>query len=757
MRTRIRKVSLAIFISTLLGDTIANTVARDGGTSSDEVDISVDKKKPLVISCEDALALTGENHHVCSFQISEGKETFKVCTERQNGQLSKCWKIDLNVELEPAADETKVNGQGQGQTQGQDGDAAGHSIIQDSAHDSQDEQAGQNEPAKDKPTLQRVQIGTYIFDPPFDGFGKSIQRLLENPQYGSSFEEAEWLYSVGEAFQKRALLYMGINSKPQNEVEKLFKRAASAFEGALFRYRQLLANHQADMAINSVITMRLQLMEAKISIKLAENFQLSQAKSSRSNVIQKYLLRAESTLKRLYDTVVSTQKGSPEFGAELIAAYAEVSLRLGVGLSQGNDGESSVALSNGVAAAAETWLVNQVEEDFESFLIDTERVDKMIQSFIPPLVAKSHRVLVLFLRSKILWERLLLEKDSVKALLSKEDILTGLCHLSSVAQNIGTTWLGLEQYERAATALEEAGRIQREIVLPKLPISYEVERNAIIVGAGENLYSLADVYLRMGDYEKALDRYQSAMAWYLAHRVPPPSAISTDDITEKEEHLAAIQTYEQALEEYSDMFVEGLDSSDPAANDANGFYSQGGAEFGEYSFEKRDNGYEGDLHNNLGAFYMSIGDFEQAAIHLNQALWLYLANEEGQDATTATTYTQLAMLHFHQGDFRSSMANYEKALEIFQKIVPPGQNPLYHGGQSIVQWPEVIAKALEQLPDIGAEMPEGLDVEQLTVAKDEESPEITDTSFDSPPPEYILVDVEAFSRAQVNESDWEEQ
>lgn len=621
----------------------------------------------------------------------------------------------------------------------------------------------------DKP----IQIGIFTYNPPFDNFGRDIQYLLQRPRYDDMTEEARWLQSIGVAFQQRAQRQFGLGVIGGHTIQDSVQRATAAFEEALLRYKDATAHLSTPSSTSptGLSKLDLQLKMAMVYMELATTHQLSLDQPTQ--VVTEYFTRAEAALKELYDQTVATTQGTAQFGVELVTAYAEVCLRLGVAFSQGSDwnnvGGTDVAMG-GVAGQAEEWLLLQAGDNYESLLQNPEKVEKMLREHVPPLVAKTHGVIRLFVRSKTLWWNMLLGESNVRSRLSAVDARQALQHLATTTQNLGNSWLALEQYEPAVTALEESWQIQEEMILPQMtPMSLRTERDAMLVAMGENLYSLADVYLRMGNYDKAMDRYKRAMDWFHKYSIAPPPTPTPEDAEENDDHKAMIQTYEEALEEYHAMFKDGVDSSDPVLSDRNGFYSRGEADFGDQAYYQRNDGYEGDLHNTLGAFYLNAGDYDQATMHLQQALRLYLKAGEGQDATTASTHTQLAALYFQQGKYLASAEQHGLALEIFKRISTPGENPLLQGGTPIVQWPELLAEALRNLPDVEADLPPSLDINSLVEVDGqvEEKPKVAIKKIEpiDPPARQtvqetpketiapkIQIDLDAFSRAQVNET-----
>eukprot|EP00977_Amphora_coffeiformis_P005203 scaffold1115_cov165-Amphora_coffeaeformis.AAC.3 len=777
-------------------------------TTTPETFLQHDDQSPLVLACEDREGTTAPS---CSFHVTEGKNTFRVCRYDGNNPAT-CWRVSMSVEeaLPDAVNPQETMEEESAYTLKEDTvreDSSDEQSETDRSVSLGDDTSGteigseappeEPSPEKDNPKATKplpndnpeqstvtksvpdiVQVGEYTYRPPYQEFGKEIQSLLRHPFYDNVDEEARWLHSVGIAFQHRAEEHLVMNIHASATVDDLVKRAAAAFQEALLRYKEIIASAPDG---TSFVSLNGRLKRAVVYMELAQTYQLSLAYSP--TIGMDYLKQAESELRSLYETTVSTKIGTAQFAVELVMAYAEVSLRLGAALLQGSDrvagGGGLDTTIGGIAAVAEEWLLLEAGEDAETLLQNPNKIENMLKSHIPPLVAKTHQVIRYFLRSKTLWWNMLLGETNVKARLASTDAQQALLHLATSVQNLGNAWLALEQYEPAVAALEEAWRLQDETILPQMTSpSNQNERNAMLVAMGENLYSLADVYLRMGEYEKALDRYKRSMGWFRRHNVAPPQPPPPDGLANNEEQNAMILTYEQGLEEYHAMFADGVDSSDPVVSDTNGFYSGGDADYGSQTFYQRDDGYEGDLHNTLGALYLNSGDYDQAAMHLQQALRLYLKAGEAQDTTTATAHTQLALLYFQQGEYDASMEQHRLAVEIFKKIVTPGSNPLHHGGVPIVDWPNLLAEALRDLPDVHSGLPASLDIDALiepvgeTVlanmranadgSQDAEGLNTPEQNNEDPTPPVattvpqsghkIHIDLDAFSEAQANET-----
>ena len=186
----------------------------------------------------------------------------------------------------------------------------------------------------------------------------------------------------------------------------------------------------------------------------------------------------------------------------------------------------------------------------------------------------------------------------------------------------------------------------------------KVEANTIVQelksAIGEVLHSLANLYLQQGKYDKAQEHYTSCMDWYKSHQLPP--SLDLDYAMDLSE---SIQQYEDALEEYQELFANEADYN---------HMGHGAREMGNDGLHyQRDDGYEADLHNALATLYMTNGDFTMAQIHLEQAVQLYSISGERQENYFADVLLNQATLAFRQGHFEKSAESYKEAVAMYEK------------------------------------------------------------------------------------------
>jgi tetratricopeptide (TPR) repeat protein len=206
------------------------------------------------------------------------------------------------------------------------------------------------------------------------------------------------------------------------------------------------------------------------------------------------------------------------------------------------------------------------------------------------------------------------------------------------------------------------------------PGRHEDERTTILdiqSAVGDLMFTSSDSLLRLGRYEESKAMYRKCIQWHEQHRLPPPPALKTassgsmrDDASSRDE---AIQEYEQILEEYREAM----------AGSSGVPYEGADEEELPYSVDNRQDGYEGDLHMNLGSLYMANGDTFAAISHLQQAMQLYeRSDEKGDDSNAADVKFTLSELHFRNGDYQASMQLHEQALDLYRRAHGDGVNPI---------------------------------------------------------------------------------
>lgn len=660
-----------------------------GGTLAEDARAMAKQDMPTTRAATDPNVVGAVHCHAgeCTFSLPLDPEkegvnhgVVEYVTEYCAEEDDQCWEIGVRLHYAASEDAT-VTATTTSSDREKNGVEEFYAANGRGMPNDDDDDTNLSRPIVEAKTTTAIQIGDYIYQPPFDGFGADVQALLAEPKQQSSHssleEEAQWLQAVGLALHNRAY-WLKERGDQAVTIEEVARRAVAILEEAIARYQEILN-------VNSLPSWELQ--RAMSYFQLAESYQLA---ASTQDMARGTFEVAGLALEQLYHRYVATGKSADiPFVVEVTLAWAQVCLRLGDVLLHSAKNEAG----GGVAAAAEEWLILQAGDDWEQLLQDPDKMQQMLATHVQPVVEEIHRALQLFLWAKSLWWAILKDSRHQYPLPPAESLLHLRYHTKAV-QNLGNTWLVLEQYQPAMDALEESWNLSQNTILPLL--TTPAERENLIVALGENLYFYATIYMRMGDYETALQRYQSAMDLFANYRIAPPAEY---DLPFDADRLSMIQEYEEALEEYHAMFVEGMESSDP------GIYMNADAGMGEEEYYERDDGHEGDLHITLGGLYLDNGDYEQAATHLSQALHLYRKAGEGQDATAASTYLELADMYFQRGEYAQSADQYHEAVQIFRELLPPGARPLQHGRDDVIDWPGLFSNELSKLPVLEESLP----------------------------------------------------
>jgi tetratricopeptide (TPR) repeat protein len=219
-------------------------------------------------------------------------------------------------------------------------------------------------------------------------------------------------------------------------------------------------------------------------------------------------------------------------------------------------------------------------------------------------------------------------------------------------------------------ALERAESARN--VYQKLDTSYLAtkERDDTYVALAVLLYNLAEMHLEMGNYDPSNKIYDQAMEYYEKYNIIPHNNMPEGSLLPRDQARETIREYEDMLEQYEAVLNGNINV--PLPPDLDSMYD----EFGNLVYVA-DEGYEGDIHAQLGSTYMSLQDDDVSAkSHLHLAIQLYDGSGNHDDPLAADAKWNLAILHFRNSEFKESAAMRRKALEIYQ-LEPKEDNPLF--------------------------------------------------------------------------------
>jgi len=426
--------------------------------------------------------------------------------------------------------------------------------------------------------------------------------------HASPYDEAAAYLDLGLNHRKLLEVDFFLPAEPAREqvvkAVNAIKQAVSVYEGI----RNENSNEEERVAHHI----------ASCFLEIGKTYSLSPDDSQYALAMDSYL-----SAKNIYQKILSNQKSDHE--AEIGWAYS--CLRVGVTLLTMEP--SSVNLES----LFEDNPEEQKSESSDRVLQIGEQAEKLFMDAEP-----------------LLQKAIELEQDPMEQVYLQR-------HLARTLQNLGTTAVIKNDLKESAKYGEQA-LVLHETVMNKLPQG-SIELDDTVIHIAEVLYNLADTYLQLGNYDASKEKYRQAMVWYERYSISEPPAMG--DMADDDEVL---HEYEQALKEYNETLVDGVEVP----------VSVG--EMGEYPYSEDDERYRGDLHASLGSLYMSKGDLLHAVAHLTQAMDLYTSIGEQEGLSMADIKFNLAMLYLRRGEFKYSADYNDQALDTYRKVVGNGKNPM---------------------------------------------------------------------------------
>jgi tetratricopeptide (TPR) repeat protein len=237
--------------------------------------------------------------------------------------------------------------------------------------------------------------------------------------------------------------------------------------------------------------------------------------------------------------------------------------------------------------------------------------------------------------------------------------------------NLAVLYKSMGQYERALPLYESALEIRRSELGDRHPST-----------AG-SLNNLAELYQSMGQYERALPLYESALEINrskLGDR-HPSTATSLNNLaglySSMGQYERALPLYESALEiRQSELGDRHPDTAMSLSSLAALYYSMGQYERALPLYESAleiNRSELGDRHpstamslNNLASLYYSMGQYERALPLFESALKIKRSELGDRHPDTATSLNNLAGLYSSMGQYERALPLYESALEIYR-------------------------------------------------------------------------------------------
>jgi tetratricopeptide (TPR) repeat protein len=322
----------------------------------------------------------------------------------------------------------------------------------------------------------------------------------------------------------------------------------------------------------------------------------------------------------------------------------------------------------GVALLAMAQEIDHSSDLNASLLADPERVQEIMASSIEKihanaLMAENHLRKAVEIFSKISKEGSKNTEHNGYALEQvdiERHLATSLSNLGTAVGMTGDLATGIEYSEQALELYQK--------LYPRLPDGDIITSDAMM-DISDMLYTLAEQYLQLGNYDKAKQHYSKAMEWALENNIAPP-----EDLGEFEHGISelddAIDAHEAQLEAYN---VLNNDAMEIEVSD------YGEDEVEDHIYHGKDDLYEGDIHMSLGSLYLAKGDLVSAGSHLSQSIKLYELSGEEEDRNLADAKFNMAVLRYRTGEYVLSRESYDSALAIYRDVVGSGIDPRMAG------------------------------------------------------------------------------
>ncbi|MEW5987762.1 MAG: tetratricopeptide repeat protein, partial [Chloroflexota bacterium] len=313
--------------------------------------------------------------------------------------------------------------------------------------------------------------------------------------------------------------------------------------------------------------------------------------------------------------------------------------------------------------------------------------------------------------------------DYAASLLS---LLDGLLIASSLPLGSSTT----ERYAQGMELYEQGQWDEAAAVLEAVQAEYEAAGKTSEVG--QVMLNRANIYAQRGDYQKATELYQEALAIFVA--VNDDYSLYNQATTHHNLGNLLTQTgrYPEAMTEYTTAIAIWPAVPDPAqevvsrtglglALHYQGRYTEALTTFrAALDFQRRtlspDPESEGDLLNNIGQVYHSLARYEEAIDQFQQALVFYeqlstpqkkaqaisnvasaqaslgrydaalaqyqtvltLAESMGHSALATTTHLNMATLYVQRGDYQRGLAFYQEVGPAVEASQEPLTRATFH-------------------------------------------------------------------------------
>ena len=199
-------------------------------------------------------------------------------------------------------------------------------------------------------------------------------------------------------------------------------------------------------------------------------------------------------------------------------------------------------------------------------------------------------------------------------------------------------------------------------------------------------HNIAGVYQAQGDYLRALEGYQKALAIVekVLGKEHPSTATTYNNIARVYDDMGdypqALAFYEKALEIKEKVLGKELPATATTYNNIAGVYrAQGDYPQALEGYQKalaivekvlgKEHPSTATTYNNIAGVYKDMGDYPQALVFYEKDLVISEKVLGKEHPDTATTYNNIAGVYRAQGDYPQALAFYEKDLAISEKVL----------------------------------------------------------------------------------------
>ena len=510
-----------------------------------------------------------------------------------------------------------------------------------------------------------VTVGAATYSPPFAQYGARIAQWIETmlPSYTNAhkIEWANWYYQLGQLHEQQATAGSDLDSE--------------SLELALNAYRQSL--NAISSSYGTALDFEEELFVGGLHFAMGEVLSRDPTGSNYDLALKEY-----QAARDIFEKLNGIQEiPPPKLGAppidrvDIHLRWANACVRISTLLvtKAGNDLVSQYDEASASSGNLEDWTASTLSGS----TVNTEAYQRELKQ------AES-----LLLQAIEVYRTAIQDNShgSSDEKSTKMALVTALQSYVSVAAGGGGGG-GAGGDMMAAMVMDNSPKLKKILpystealgllqeIFPLYPAG-SIEHDTCIYGIGDNLISLADTTLQLGQYEESTLYYQQAMEWYekynLNSREVMPQVQLGDDESILEQYLETLRTYKSQ--------TQGKRTSSPTkpASEIKPDMPNSGAS-GAFYIPHND-GYEADLQAAIGGIYLSTGQTERSIAYFEKAIQLYeTLGAESRSRQVADVKLNLAMAYLYDKNFEESAHIRQEALETYRELYGDGVNPIAQG------------------------------------------------------------------------------